>query len=222
MKTTNKILAPASLLAVLCAQQAAAESATYFGLNVVSNYMSAGTTQSADKPALQGYVEHNRASGFYAGVWFSTIDFSAYGLTDNFEIDPYIGYRGEIGKLGYDLSYTRYYYDDVGYLTDELWLAMSYGATDQVSLGLDLGHSFSGGTKGVNYAIPRISYAFNDMISADAKALFNSANSDVDWSAGLKYQVNDSLSANIRYHDSNFASSQVVFGVSWDGGIFSK
>jgi hypothetical protein len=43
-------------------------------IGVVSNYMWRGTTQSSDGPAVQGGLDVEHESGFYAGTWASNID----------------------------------------------------------------------------------------------------------------------------------------------------
>ena len=69
--------------------------ASPFGLSVTgtaaltSDYRFRGVTQTFNDPAVQAGFVLSHASGAYAGVWGSNVDF---GGTAHIELDPYIGY----------------------------------------------------------------------------------------------------------------------------------
>lgn len=90
----------------------AQEVALSWGATLTSNYLDDGVTQTDDRPAIQGYVEAQRA-GLYAGVWASTVKFD--DNDDNLEVDLYLGFRNEtLNGVGYDISYEQVFYDASG------------------------------------------------------------------------------------------------------------
>ena len=109
-----------------------------YGVAITSNYISKGTTQSDDNPALQGYVEGSYGM-FYGGVWSSTVDFGDdpdYG-NDNVEVDLFAGARRDFGDVSADLGYYRYYYDDSGDCCGEWILALGYPMADIGAVGAE-------------------------------------------------------------------------------------
>lgn len=69
---------------------------------LVSDYRFRGLSQTSGDPAIQGAININHRSGFYVGVWSSSLDFSdtfpaldpVYG---NQEVDVYAGWTGGLG-----------------------------------------------------------------------------------------------------------------------------
>lgn len=81
-------------------------------IGVVSQYVFRGTTQSNEKPALQGGFDLNHDNGLYAGVWLSSISWIADtnpAASASLEADLYGGWKpalndwlkGDIGVLHY-------------------------------------------------------------------------------------------------------------------------
>lgn len=60
---------------------------------VVSNYLFRGVTQTDGSPAVQGGIDFEHASGFYAGTWASNVDF---GDEISYELDLYAGFAGSM------------------------------------------------------------------------------------------------------------------------------
>lgn len=108
------------------AQDANAEPAWEFGGSIAatSDYVWRGVSQTQGKPALQIDLNATHASGFYAGVWASNVDFGDPDDGIDVEFDPYIGWSGAVGEdkeldvflthvsfpghnPGYDYSYTE-------------------------------------------------------------------------------------------------------------------
>ena len=127
-------IAPAADAAV-----SAPPSAWIGNLSLVSDYRFRGLTQTDAKPALQGGLEYDAASGFYAGFWGSSISWlsdystSTAKVSSNVELDFYLGYRGKFSDdLGYDAGIYTYYYPGTyprGFTsanTTELYGALSY------------------------------------------------------------------------------------------------
>ncbi len=141
----KKILVPSlialavSSLASVAQAQAAAESTLSYNVGVVSDYRYRGLSQSRFDPALQGGVDYADKSGFYVGVWGSTIKWikDAGAPSGSVELDLYAGYKGSMGDVSYDVGFLRYEYarnklkDTLVYgnaNTNEIYGAVTYGA----------------------------------------------------------------------------------------------
>ncbi len=83
-----------------------------FNAGVVSDYRYRGISQTRLKPAVQAGADFAHKSGFYLGVWGSSIKWiKDAGATDgSVEVDLYGGYKGSVGDLGYDVGVLRYEY----------------------------------------------------------------------------------------------------------------
>ena len=94
---------------------APAEPATPWSVNVgvASSYIYRGLNQSGYKPALQIGADYASESGFYVGVWGSSIRWiKDFGLgSGNVELDVYGGYKGTAGPIGYDVGVLQYLYN---------------------------------------------------------------------------------------------------------------
>ncbi len=88
------------------------ESTLAFNAGVVTDYRYRGISQSRKDPALQGGVDYADKSGFYVGVWGSSIKWitDAGAKDGNVEIDLYGGYKGAVGDVAYDVGFLRYQY----------------------------------------------------------------------------------------------------------------
>jgi uncharacterized protein (TIGR02001 family) len=93
------------------AEDKAGEEAPSFDLSLtlggVSDYRFRGVSLSGRDPALQGSVDVSHDSGVYAGVWASSI--AKYAGT-RAEVDAYLGWKGDVGPVAFDLAATGYVY----------------------------------------------------------------------------------------------------------------
>ncbi|MCU7933948.1 MAG: TorF family putative porin [Candidatus Thiodiazotropha sp. (ex Dulcina madagascariensis)] len=80
---------------------AKAEISTNFG--VTSNYVWRGLTQSDNSTSFSGGLDWSGETGLYAGAWIAE-------AWDDFELDLYGGYTGEVGDFGYDAGLIYYAY----------------------------------------------------------------------------------------------------------------
>ncbi|MEP6939535.1 MAG: TorF family putative porin [Rudaea sp.] len=118
-------------------------------VDITTDYIFRGLTQTKKDPALQAGIEVDHASGFYAGAWGSNIswlhDYN-HDVSSHVEIDVYGGYRTKIADtIGLDVGlYTYYYpgdYPSPGYTlpyTTEAYVALSYGI-----VSLKYSHAFT-------------------------------------------------------------------------------
>ena len=94
---------------------------------ITSNYLWRGMTQNDNELAFSAGFDLEDESGFYAGVWGSSINFG--DEADN-EIDVYAGYAFEANGFSYDLGYIAYIYPDAGvkeYDFGEVYASVGYG-----------------------------------------------------------------------------------------------
>jgi uncharacterized protein (TIGR02001 family) len=136
----------------------------------VTDYIYRGITQTTHKPALQGGVDYSHASGFYAGLWGSNVswikDSTALGTPavgdKTLELDTYLGYKGAVAEVSYDIGAVRYNYLGNGKAdtankftsadTAELYGAATYKwFTAKYSYSLLDGFLTFPGTKGTSY-----------------------------------------------------------------------
>ena len=104
------------LLALLLTGTAQAEVSANLGF--ASDYHYRGIFQASS--SVSGGLDFGK-NGFYAGTW-------AADVKDGLEIDGYFGYDGEIGKFGYRIGYTGYFYTgDFDDTYQEINLGGSYG-----------------------------------------------------------------------------------------------
>ena len=77
----------------------------------VSDYRFRGYSLSGGDPALQGTVNLNHSSGFYAGAWASTLDDEITPFYGDVELDLYAGWTGSLSSaLTADIGVLRYVY----------------------------------------------------------------------------------------------------------------
>jgi len=124
MKLKSKLLLAllASSSAAFAQTAPAAPEVTY-NVGVVSQYRYRGIGQSKGLPALQGGVDYANSSGYYAGVWGSTIQWikdssvssnnigsQNYSYTGPIEMDLYGGYKFDNSGVVYDVGVLSYQY----------------------------------------------------------------------------------------------------------------
>ena len=105
----------AAFAAPTVAEEAAGPHTFTANVGVVSNYIFRGISQSQHRPAIQGGVDYAHASGLYAGLWASQVNWTdrpdwTYQKNNHVEVDVYGGYKGTIGDVGYDVGFIRYFY----------------------------------------------------------------------------------------------------------------
>ena len=108
-------LAVASLLptAALAQDASGAEPTWEIGGSIAgtTDYVWRGVSQTQGNPALQIDLNATHASGFYAGVWASNVDFGDPDDGIDLEFDPYIGWSGAVaGNAELDVFLTRVTY----------------------------------------------------------------------------------------------------------------
>ena len=168
MKFTLKALAVAAVASASSftfADEPTSPHSVSGNIGVLSSYNLRGITNSPENKGatINGGLDYNHASGFYAGWWGSTLDYGD-DLPNAFENDFYAGYSGSINDdWGYTAGLTYYYYYDIGNSGSngfETMLGLTYkdlGITAQTLLeDLDWGNAGDTYLKAsYSYALPK-------------------------------------------------------------------
>jgi uncharacterized protein (TIGR02001 family) len=191
--------------APVCAQDVTVSA----GATVTSDYISDGISQSGG-PALQGYVEAQGSSGFYAGVWGSTIDSGG----DSVEVDLSLGYRGgNAGGFTYDMGYTRYVYIDSGDCCGEIGLSLGIPVTPAIGLTADLAVDPSAHSTTVSLTGD---YALSSAFGLSATLGRSDSDDNVFGKLGATYDFSDAVSVEAAVHDTSNTDTVASLSVSFD------
>lgn len=205
----KKLLVVATLTGLSGAVFADETPALPFGLSVTgtaaltSDYRFRGVTQTFNDPAVQAGFVLSHASGAYAGVWGSNVDF---GGTAHIELDPYIGYATtldsfankpllDVGLWYYaypsesDLNWLELYgkltFKDVLVQGASLLTAVNYtndyAGKDENSWNVNATYSVPFGTTGFG-GVAALGYT-----QADEYDFGGGDDHYVDWKAGVTY-----------------------------------
>lgn len=196
-------------VAGLAQDDAASPLSIYLGVTATTNYISSGVTQTGDKPAIQPYVELDY-NGIYGGLWLSNVDF---GDDDMVEFDLYLGYRGEYGLISYDVSYYRYLYNASGDCCGELVVVLDYAVSEEIGVGWEIDRDFDLDTTYLGF---HGSLALPWELSLSGGFGLTIEGNDVDWNVGLTRALSETVTLDVRYHDSNLTGPRVNLSLSWD------
>jgi uncharacterized protein (TIGR02001 family) len=132
IRRTCTLLLPALLA---CGAGAAAHAGPGGSLDITSDYVLRGISQSDGQPVLQGDVHWTFPSGWSSGLWGSQLRFKPRAATS--ELGAYLQWQGTVsGDFDLGAAYTHYAYPNdprpVSYDYDEL--AVSLAWRDQVYL----------------------------------------------------------------------------------------
>lgn len=171
-------------------------------LTFVSDYVSRGFSYSAGRPAIQGSLDYSHDSGFYAGVWASSVSDRALGIGSNgVEFDVYVGYATEIGSMGLDIGAVRYIFPSDLSSSDtdstDLYIGLSWemlGLTYYRDIDLD-----------VNYLEASVAYPLNANWTLDGSYGYSDPDdgeSYNNWKIGVTTSV-AGLDIGLHYVDSD-------------------
>lgn len=203
-------------------------------VGLFSEYSFRGIAQSDENPALQGGFDIEHASGLYAGVWASNVDFND-GDEAHLEVDLYAGYAGAIDKFSYDVGVIRYMYPGadsaLNYDFWELALAAGYDF-DVLALTASLNYSpeYFGESGDAEYYALAADVPIVDDLSMSAHVGHQNIDDEAafgvpdytDWSVGLTYTL-DGFDFSVAYVDTDLeeptecsdgCESRVIFGIS--------
>lgn len=149
-------------------------------VGLFSDYIFRGISQTGAKAAIQGGFDYAHSSGFYAGIWGSSISWISDGLAAfnngasnaGLELDTYLGFKSSFaGDFTYDVGFLRYNYPAGTYTlqpgfveadTDEIYGLIGYKWVT-VKYSYSLGDTFMvSQAKGTNYIDLNASYSIPD------------------------------------------------------------
>lgn len=175
-------------------------------VGVMSEYVYRGIPQgTSGDPAVQGGIDYAHDSGFYAGIWSSSLAGGEGSGTGTYEIDGYLGFGGDVGGFGYDIGALYYGYpkskesggSDIG--TVEYHIKGSYGP---VAVTYYYSDDWFDSGKSAQYINGALTLPITDSLSAGVSygysfgKVFKDADAEYsDWSLSLTKTVTDSLSA---------------------------
>ena len=236
----KKIYASSLLALPLCLVLSNPSYADFKGLNLSSNigfvseYSFRGIAQSDENFAVQGGFDAAHDSGFYAGVWGSSVDFND-GDEANIEIDLYAGYSGEVKGVNYDVGVIYYAYPGANSSLDyDFWegsLAVGYDFDAfAVSASFNYSPEFFGNSGDAQYYALNVDVPLPRDISLSTHIGFQEIDDNttfgvpdyMDWSAGLGYNLNG-FDLSLQYVDTNLdepsecadgCSQRAIFGIA--------
>jgi uncharacterized protein (TIGR02001 family) len=189
----------------------------------VSDYRFRGYSLSGGDPALQGTINANHSSGFYAGAWASTLDANTTPFYGDVELDLYAGWTGPVTSgLTADVGVLRYVYpSNDGNGPADYWEPYASLSTTVGPVGAKLGVAYvpdgqdsqgnednlyvftdlTAGIPGTPITLSgHLGYQDGDfqaprILSGDSLTDTNG----FDYSAGVTYNVTDKLSVSATY-----------------------
>lgn len=204
---------------------AAEESPISANVALTTDYVWRGVTQTSEDPAIQGGFDYNHASGFYAGVWGSNVQFAPDDPA-HIELDYYVGFGGTGAGLGYDVG--AVYYDYPGVSDYDWWevygsLSKDFG-TVSTEVGTKLTADYAGSEENGYYLWSSASAPIGAGFNVGATVGYTDADID-DFEDWIHWQLGVSTSyagvdLDLSYHDTNLddaddvADARVVFTVA--------
>lgn len=199
------------------------------GASVVTDYRFRGVSQTKEQFAVQGTLGVSHSSGFYTGVWGSTVDFDN-GQTQ--EIDIYAGYKFPVGIATIDAGVVYYYYPGSAPIEysdfPELYLSASVA---QGPASIKVGAAYAPKAKALAFEHERddnlyvygdVGYSLGEMAPITLKGHLGSSfgrsfltgydKSYLDWSVGADY-VWKNLTLGVSYVDTDIKHSSNPFFV---------
>lgn len=197
-----------------------------------TDYVFRGISQSNEEPTIQGGMDwKDDATGLYAGVWGSGVDFNDATT----EMDLYGGVSGTIDDLSWDFGGIFYYYpgadDSLNYDFWELAAAVGYDfKVLQATVSLNYSPDYFGGSGDAWYPALNVTVPLPYGLTADAgyahqwikdNAAFGTADYGT-WSLGLGYDLKG-FNLGLKYIDTDLkepgqcadgCGARVVFTVS--------
>ena len=210
----RSVVAGAVAIGLFATGALAQELSFSYGVGITSTYISKGSTQTEDRPAIQPYVEASYGL-FYAGLWASNVRFG--GATD-IEYDVYAGITPSWGNVELDLGFVRYFYRDDNTNYGEAYIKAGWPVSDRVTLGIDYYREVYADQNWVYLNAEMASLPWDLTVSGGVGSDFGSRNLSSDKYAadiGLSRDIGKNASADLRFHGGNFDDELVVFSISF-------
>lgn len=211
----REVLGVAGVLAFAVGTSAQAQEVSFsYGVDITSNYISKGTTQTEDRPAIQPYVELSYGL-FYAGLWASNVRF---GGESDIELDIYAGITPTWGEVDFDIGFAQYLYRDDSTDYGELYIKADWAASERVTLGLDYYREVYADENWL-YANASLSglpweLTLSGGLGSDLGSRDLSSNKNV-WDIGLSRDITDNSSIALHAYGGNLDDEALVLTLSF-------
>ena len=189
---------------------AMAEGEVSYNAALVSKYLWRGFDLSNEGPALQGGIDYEHESGFYAGAWASQYDFDE--VDDGIEIDFYVGYSFALNDdFSVDASVANYQYTGDTDSSTEWKIGLVHER-----FAINYMHDQDLDT---NYIELNGNYPINAQLTANVHYGVNDDGDDnyYDYSLFLSYAISEMWEVNLGYSshefDTKFAESTAFAGI---------
>lgn len=209
MKTL--LLGTIAALSLFGASAATAQDAGTWSFNVgaTSDYVFRGISQTDNNPAIQGGIDYSNGM-FYAGTWASNVNFAGDEDT-TYEVDVYAGVKPKFGNFNMDFGAAYYAYPNQIKNGNYNFWEFKALASHPVGPGT-IGGAFVYSPEWFGKTGRAYYYELNGSVPVSESLSLSAAigHQDFDkakdyntWNLGLNYMVNEKLSLDLRYHDTN-------------------
>jgi uncharacterized protein (TIGR02001 family) len=197
-----------------------------YNFGAQTDYIFRGVSQTKERASGFAGIDVTYKGQFYVGTWTSNVDFSPFGdNSTNEEVDLYGGWRPTVAGFSLDLGYQYYgYVDQTAHVPEdysEVYIKGTRGF-GPLTLGASFYYSpnFPGITKDAQYYELNAAYTIDPKWSLsgavgrqdESKAIYITGGDSKDfdyttWNAGATYAINDHISLDLRYWDTDKHSS---------------
>ena len=230
-KFTKPVLASAVALAVSAPVTLPVVADVSANVALTSDYRFRGISQNDKTIAIQGGFDFEDDSGFYAGVWASSVDFQIQTLDDaTAEVDIYAGYGGDLGDSGfaYDVNILHFAYpnsdDALSYDFTEITVGVSY---ENYGFTVSSTSDYFAGSGDATYYNFTADFEINDTCSFGAAIGKQSVEDNLAWGTpdwmDYKLAVSGSLSSvdvEFAFIDTDLSEAECFGGSDWCDGTF--
>lgn len=214
MRAALRLILAGAIGASLLPHSASAQELSFsYGVDFTSNYISKGSTQTGDRPAIQPYAELSYGL-FYAGVWGSN---ARFGGVSDIEYDVYAGITPTWGNVEFDIGFARYFYHDDKTEYGEAIIKADWAVSDRVTLGIDYFREVYADQDWLYLNTELAELPWDLTLSGGIGSDLGSRNLSKDKYAvdiGLSRDLNDYSSVDLRFYGGNFDDEQIVFTLS--------
>lgn len=194
-------------------------STTAWNVAVASDYVFRGTSQTEGDIAISGGVDLANGS-FYAGAWASNVSFPGDSET-NAEIDLYGGFRPEFAGWNWDIGAVGYFYPgqpggaDYDYVEAKVAASRAIGPATIGAAVFWSPDSFGATEDDASYVEANATFSLADKWTVSGAVGNQFVSSDLDyttWNIGAAYRLTDTLTLDVRYHDTDQHDFGDVYG----------
>lgn len=214
-------------------EEEAASPVTVTGnVTLVSDYRFRGVSLSGGDPAIQGAVTATHDSGFYVGVWASSIDDFGTDFYGDVEVDVFGGWSGYVSEgIGLDVGLLYYAYPSNASGVDAEFFEPYATVTGTLGpVTAKVGANYAWDQKGIaddslylrtdlSAGIPQTPLTLNAHLGyTDGAFSFDPDGESFDWSVGATATVLGSLTLGVSYVG---VEAPAVDGLTDDAVVFS-